>query len=78
MAATMGNIPDYELEEVPLQITVPPRVKRELDLIAAGAGRTKRSIVLEALRAVGVSTTDAEIAGRRPRRIPKGRSIAHG
>ena len=57
-----------ETEEVPLQVTVPFRVKRELDLLAAAAGRTKRSIVLEALRTVGVSTTDAEIAGRRPRR----------
>ena len=70
----MRDIPDPKIEEVPLQVTVPPRVKRELDLIAAAAGRTKRSIVLEALRAVGVTTTDAEIAGRRPRRNKKGKS----
>ena len=74
MAVTTGDIADPEIEEVPLQITVPPRIKRELDLLAATAGRTKRSIVLEALRAVGVTATDAEIAGRRPRRKNKGKS----
>ena len=72
MAAAKCDIPDPKLEEVPLQITVPPRVKRELDLIAAANGRTKRSIIIEALRTVGVSATDAEIDGRRPRRTRKG------
>ena len=71
MAAAMRNRKDRELEEVPLQVTVPRRVKRELDLMAASAGRTKRSIVLEALRAVGIHATDAEVEGRRSGRRGK-------
>ncbi len=34
---------------------------------AAQTGRTKRTIVLEALRAVGFDMTDEEVAGRRGR-----------
>lgn len=51
--------------EVPLQITIPKRVKRSLDLKSVETGRTRRALVLEALRTVGVSVTDDEIAGRR-------------
>lgn len=56
--------PDGE-PEVPLQVTVPKRVKRALDLKSVETGRTRRALVLEALREVGVSVTDDEIAGRR-------------
>jgi hypothetical protein len=51
--------------EVALQVTVPKRVKRALDLKSVETGRTRRALVLEALREVGVSVTDDEIAGRR-------------
>lgn len=51
--------------EVPLQITIPRRVKRALDLKSVETGRTRRALVLEALRAVGVTVTDDDIAGRR-------------
>jgi hypothetical protein len=51
--------------EVPLQITIPPRVKRALDLKSVETGRTRRALVLEALRGVGVPVTDEDIAGRR-------------
>ena len=51
--------------EVPLQVTVPRRIKHELDMKAAESGRTKRTIVLEALRAAGFEMTDEEVAGRR-------------
>ena len=54
-----------DADEVHLQITVPQRVKHALDVQAAETGRTKRSIVLEALRAVGFYVTDEEVAGRR-------------
>lgn len=54
-----------EEPEVPLQVTVPKRVKRAFDLKAVETGRTRRALVLEALRGVGVSVTDSEIAGRR-------------
>ena len=51
--------------EVPLQVTVPKRVKHALDLKSVETGRTRRALVLEALREVGVPVTDDEIAGRR-------------
>lgn len=51
--------------EVPLQITIPKRVKRALDLKAVETGRTRRALVLEGLREVGVAVTDDDIAGRR-------------
>lgn len=51
--------------EVPLQITVPPKVKRAIDLKSVETGRTRRALVLEALRGVGVDITDDDIAGRR-------------
>ena len=54
-------------DEVPLQVTVPRRIKHELDVRAAQTGRTKRTIVLEALRSVGFDMTDEEVAGRRGR-----------
>lgn len=51
--------------EIPLQVTIPKRVKHALDIKSVETGRTRRALVLEALREVGVSVTDDEIAGRR-------------
>jgi hypothetical protein len=51
--------------EVPFQITVPPKVKRAIDLKSVDTGRTRRALVLEALRGVGIDITDDDIAGRR-------------
>lgn len=51
--------------EVALQVTIPKRVKRALDLRSVETGRTRRALVLEALRGVGVAVTDDDIAGRR-------------
>jgi hypothetical protein len=63
-----GSIHNQVVErpsEVPLQITVPRRVKQALALKAAETGRTRRQLVLEGLREVGVEISDEEIAGRR-------------
>ena len=54
-----------EAAEVHLQVTVPRRLKHALDVQAAESGKTKRTIVLEALRNAGFYVTDEEIAGRR-------------
>lgn len=54
-----------EEPEVPLQVTIPKRVKHALDLKSVETGRTRRALVLEALRGVGVTVTDDDIAGRR-------------
>lgn len=51
--------------EVPLQVTVPPRVKHALAMKAAETGRTRRALVLEGLRKVGIDVSDEDIAGRR-------------
>ena len=51
--------------EVPLQVTIPTKVKRALDVKAAQTGRTRRAIVLEGLKQVGVDVTESDIAGRR-------------
>lgn len=51
--------------EVPLQVTVPPRIKHALDLKAAELGTTKRALVLEALRNIGIDVAEHDIAGRR-------------
>lgn len=55
----------HDEPEVPLQVTVPRHVKHALDLKSVETGRTRRALVLEALREVGVSVTDDDIAGRR-------------
>jgi hypothetical protein len=57
-----------ERDEAHLQVTVPRRLKRALDVRAADTGRTKRSIVLEALRDAGFEVSDEEIAGPRGER----------
>lgn len=57
-----------ERDEAHLQVMVPKRLKRALDVRAADTGRTKRSIVLEALRHAGFEVSDEEIAGPRGER----------
>ncbi len=54
-----------ERDEVHLQVTVPRRLKHELDVRAAETGRTKRSIVLGALKEAGFEISDEEVAGPR-------------
>ncbi len=54
-----------ESVEVPLQVTVPPKVKHALDLKAAETGKTKRTLVLEALRTIGIDVEEQDIARRR-------------
>ena len=64
--AKVGNASGKRAEsEVPLQITVPPKVKRAIDLKSVETGHTRRALVLEALRGIGIDITDDDIAGRR-------------
>ena len=53
----------HTTDEVSLQVTTPPRVKQQLDVHAAQTGRTKRTVVLEALRSYGFELTDREVIG---------------
>jgi hypothetical protein len=65
MAKSGGIKGDRRESEVPLQITVPPKVKRAIDLKSVETGRTRRALILEALRGVGIDISDGDIAGRR-------------
>jgi hypothetical protein len=65
MAKNEGAKSSRADSEVPLQITVPPKIKRAIDLKSVETGRTRRALVLEALRGVGIDITDDDIAGRR-------------
>ena len=54
--------------EVPLQVLIPERVRRQLAMKAAAEGRSLRSLVLMALRGLGIDVSEADIKGKRGRR----------
>lgn len=59
---------DSDVEEgkdVSLQVMVPAHVKREVSLRAAQEGTTQRTIILRALKAVGIMVKDDELCDRR-------------
>lgn len=60
-----GKLGQANDAEVSLQVLVPGHVKRALDLRAVQTGRTRRALVLEALRSLGIEVTDRDIAGHR-------------
>jgi hypothetical protein len=47
---------------------VPPGVKRELNVRAAQEGLTQRTVVLRALRSIGLSISDDDLHDRRKSR----------
>jgi hypothetical protein len=55
-------------EEVPLQVMVPERVRRQVRLICAERGENLRTLVLRGLQSVGVDVPDTELVDRRGRR----------
>jgi hypothetical protein len=54
--------------EVPLQVLIPEHVRRQLAVKAAEEGRSLRSLVLTALRGLGIDVSEADIKGKRGRR----------
>ena len=56
------------LAEVPLQVLIPEHIRRQLAVKAAEEGRSLRSLVLTALRALGIEVSEADIKGKRGRR----------
>lgn len=48
-----------------LQVIVPARIKREVSLRAAQEGTTQRTIILHALKAIGIMVKDDELRDRR-------------
>jgi hypothetical protein len=55
-------------KEVPLQVMVPEKVRRELAHLCAERGENIRTVVLRGLRAVGVQIPESELVDRRGRR----------
>ena len=53
--------------EVPLQVLIPASVRKQLALKAAEEGQSLRALVLQAIRSLGITVTDADIRGKRGR-----------
>ena len=56
------------LAEVPLQVLIPEHIRRQLAVKAAEERRSLRSLVLTALRGLGIEVSEADIKGKRGRR----------
>ena len=54
--------------EVPLQVLVPRHVRVQLDRMHAETRKPLRALTLEALRAIGITVSDEDIAGKRGRK----------
>ncbi len=54
--------------EVPLQVLIPANIRKQLALLAAEEGESLRSLMLRAIRSLGVTVTDADIKGKRGRK----------
>jgi len=80
-AATPGEIPSPTTSvaeaarppivverEVPLQVLIPANIRKQLALMGAEQGESLRSLILQAIRGLGVEVTDADIAGKRGRK----------
>ncbi len=57
-----------EEPEVPLQVLVPLHVRVQLDRLHAETRKPLRALALEALRGIGITVTDEDIAGKRGRK----------
>ncbi len=65
MSRNRGPAPTKAVEDVSLQVMVPPTVRDQLRQLAAREDRTQRAIVLDALRRVGIDVAEGEIQDRR-------------
>lgn len=52
-------------KDVSLQVMVPAHVKRDVSLRAAQEGTTQRTIILRALKTIGVTVKDDELCDKR-------------
>jgi hypothetical protein len=57
-----------ESKDVALQVMVPERIKREVSVLAAQEGTTQRTIILRALKSIGLIVQDGEMCDRRKAR----------
>ena len=62
-------------KQVPIQVMVPEDVRRQVAMMSAERSESIRTIVLPALRGIGISIEDSELIDRRGRqRQPGGHS----
>ena len=55
--------------EVPLQVLIPARIREQLGIMMAKErGASLRSLILRAVRSLGIEVTDEEIRGKRGRK----------
>lgn len=64
-ASTEGGALSPAEKGVSLQVMVPARLKREVALKAAREGTTQRTLILTALRAIGLTVHDHELCDKR-------------
>lgn len=58
-----------EEREVPLQVTIPKRVRKQLDYLSFEKEETMRALILRAVRSLGIEVRDEELKDRRGRRV---------
>jgi hypothetical protein len=63
-AYVRGPVPTIE-SEVPLQVLIPVNVRKQLAIMAAERGESLRSLILQAIRSLGITVSEAEIKGKR-------------
>jgi trimethylamine:corrinoid methyltransferase-like protein len=61
-----------EIKQVPIQVMVPESVRRQVAMMSAEQGESIRTVVLRALRGIGISIEDSQLADRRGRRRQPG------
>jgi hypothetical protein len=62
---------DTETEQVPIQVMVPPSVRRQLAIMSAERGESLRTVVLRALGGIGIKIPASQLVDRRGRRPGK-------
>jgi len=55
-------------KEVPVQVMVPEKVRRQLAIIGAERGESIRTVVLRALEGIGIKVPKEQLVDRRGRR----------
>lgn len=63
-----GNNTMSKSKEVPIQIMVPERVRRQVAMMGADRGENIRTLVLRGLQAIGIEIPESELKDRRGRR----------
>jgi hypothetical protein len=69
VARAQAPAPARAAPEVPLQVLVPEHIREQLGIMCAKERASLRSLILRAVRSLGIEVTDEEIKGKRGRRF---------